>query len=1124
MSESPSADTATITPADFLAKLFPNYDGILSLSKDGADADADGTTDDFHVIDMDAVNAFVAGAGDHDVIVVPHERAYGPAVLAFGFEPGAVIPQDVTDLGVVLQPQTDKDGPVLVIHVEGDKPEIDHLITALAAEYPELSPDVPLPGRSWTLEPSSQFRGRTVGQVLDVMLEGNANEARLSAERPLNDATVIGEISPDILNTKVQISVADRRDAKTFKVAPEVPFERVLNSDLSKIRVGKKDGKCFVPGVLMEGRRINPAVTKLCMMGLDVDSGASMDKTTALLQSMGLFFIAYTTHSHGSRKIEIKKDRYYKWAGDNGRPTDPTTEGVRGFLREEGKYVADVIDSAEYEDTTHETTGVMINVRTRAIDKFRLLFLLEKPFVIAEYLGPQKAAITAWGDMILGMGRELGIKVDRAARDPARLFYLSSRDKSAVNAKIIVNAGGGIKRSELASPSGRLDWTKIKPVSIQQHNATSSDPFDQAADAMGGSRKTSPLSPTKGLNLWDFERERGHGFQISQVFKDHCEDRLRGETAPGKFTCECPFDDEHSNAGDPEDPGCYVQDAGMDAATFAFRCSHTSCSDRSRADMMHKAMVDEWFSDDVLTDPAYDVAGVDDEDGDNATAEHQAAAVADKPITHFKKMEQAVTAMNNEIAIVQRGGDAVIYQKQGNGEGWLKLRAAKDIYAPWTAGKDKDSVFSAWLKSPARDHRTAVVFEPYRHGEPDATPRDQLNMYRGFAIEPVKGDWMDLQRHIFRIICNGDKRLFAYVMAWLADMVQNPGRKIGTALAILSVEGTGKSLFTDFVRQIWGNRHSVKVSDPRQLTGNFNGHMSGKMLAVAEEAFFAGDPKIDSIIKDMITSDRMMMENKFMDAIEVGDYRRFILLSNAENVVRATGDARSYAVTLASAEMKGKAAYFQKLADQLKGGKVSAAMLHDLLRLDIAAVERTYGIDLRNPPLTDALISQILINMRAEDRWLRAVLADGTFPDADGDSGLTEPDRKTWQEGSLTVAKEAVYRSYRSMVKARDGKEVSPEAISMFFIGAFRKQKGEESLIKVDGDGKTGRSFVLPSLLSLREFYAEKSKVPLDHRSVVEEGDLILPPKKADDPDYADALLAYKDAADTFINGVFDRK
>lgn len=637
VSDSSAVSTATITPADFLAKLFPNYDGILSLSKDGADADADGTTDDFHVIDMDAVNAFVAGAGDHDVIVVPHERAYGPAVLAFGFEPGAVIPQDVTDLGVVLQPQTDKDGPVLVIHVEGDKPEIDHLITALAAEYPELSPDVPLPGRSWTLGPSSQFRGRTVGQVLDVMLEGyeeaDGDAEGLSAEAaipsidgpptgmigPDREAELFGDISQEILDRQIIVSRASQKEGdyppgkskkgqpRIFAQGAEGKFSDFLLTNLTKIRTGEKDGICFVPGALVDGRRLNQAVTKLYMMGLDVDSGASMQDTMRKLQSMGLFFCAYTTHSHGKGQIPVKRDRFYKWATDNGYETEATVETVKPFLNSgDVKYTQDVINSISDVTTVHETSGIQLHISTKPFDKFRLLFVLEQPYVIAEQPGSQRDAIKAWGSMILGMGAALGISVDKAATDPARLFYSPSKAKNANNARVVVSAG---------KP---LDWRSISKIDVA--GTVSSDPFDQAASIMGGKIRGQILSPQKGLHLQKWASERAHGFQISQVFKDHCDENLKEETAPGKFTVICPFDDDHSNAGDPDDKGCFIQDAGMDAESFTFRCSHDSCAGHDRLAMLEKAMVDGWFTDGVLTDPAYDVAGVHEDAGGQDSA------------------------------------------------------------------------------------------------------------------------------------------------------------------------------------------------------------------------------------------------------------------------------------------------------------------------------------------------------------------------------------------------------------------------------------------------------------------------------------------------------------------------
>jgi hypothetical protein len=505
--------------------------------------------------------------------------------------------------------------------------------------------DVPLPYGDYRLTEMSEtilreegaFEPVTAEEVRDAFIFGVVDGAPVgapSAEWTLNDATVTGDIAADILDTVIQISTAKKREGKPVKGAlsqsffdqsGEITFGDFLKSNLTKVRRGDKNGRCFIPASLKDGRRNASAATALYMLVLDVDSGAGMDETIAKLQSMGLFFISYTTHSHGSRSIEIKKDRLLKWAGAEWRDPEITTALVRDFLTDERKYVADVIESAEYVDTTHETTGIQVNVRTRAIDKFRLVFVLDKPFSITNFHGSQKQAQTTWGDMILGMGAALGIKVDRACRDVARLYYLPSADPAATNARIVVNAGRD-GSSELATPTGALDWTKIKPVPLGEYNATSNDAFDRAAAVMGSKGNGSrPVSPG-GEDLMSWAGKRAHGFQISQVFKDHCDDRLRKETAPGKYTCECPFDDEHSNAGDPKDPGCFILDAGMDAESFQFRCSHDSCSGRDRLDMLQKAMADEWFTDEVLTDPAYDVAGVDEDDGEDEGQESEASA------------------------------------------------------------------------------------------------------------------------------------------------------------------------------------------------------------------------------------------------------------------------------------------------------------------------------------------------------------------------------------------------------------------------------------------------------------------------------------------------------------------
>lgn len=425
--------------------------------------------------------------------------------------------------------------------------------------------------------------------------------AGLSAETTtLNDATIYGTIPEDVLNLPVRISVGGSQEEKIWPSTPEFRFGDLLQTQLSKHTAGKKNGPCFVTGAVADKKRNKNSVIALYMLGLDVDSGASLTETFAKVQELGLCAVFYTTHSHLSTELRVKQDRFYKWCDKEGHDPEPTDDTVKKFLTEEAKYVDDVIDSAEYVETVHDGTGMHLVISIRPIDKFRIIFPIATPYVIAEQKKSQRDAILHWEGMILGMGALLGISVDRAARDPSRLFFLPRHGKGN-EFKIMINGGKA------------LDWTHIKTISGKEEKL-SSDPFAQAGAVMGGRMKGRPMSPTMGLDLMTWAVERADGFQISQVFGDYCDDRLRDQTSEGKFTCECPFDDEHSNAGDLDDKGCFIQDAGAYADQFGFRCSHDSCSGRDRLGMLEKAMNDGWFPDSVLTDERYDSQLRDEEE------------------------------------------------------------------------------------------------------------------------------------------------------------------------------------------------------------------------------------------------------------------------------------------------------------------------------------------------------------------------------------------------------------------------------------------------------------------------------------------------------------------------------
>lgn len=425
-------------------------------------------------------------------------------------------------------------------------------------------------------------------------MEVDDEEQELNAEPDdrINDAEIYGVMSDGLANLPIVIATGKSQMEKEWNTSKQMRFEDFFKKVLSTHKVGKKDGNALVTGALGKSkRRTKNNVLANCMMGLDVDSGASMQDTFDHVRRAGLTAIFYTTHSHGTTRIEIASDKFIRWAEKNELDTEPTDALIQRYMREETNYIGDVCDSAVFVEKVHED-GIKLIVQTRPIDKFRVIFPLATPYVYADQNSSHKDAIEAWTSRVLGMGRSIGVEVDRAARDPSRLFYLPRHDNAATNYRIMLNCGRLLKFEDIPTASTSTRVT--------------GDPFEAAGAGMSGRSKPAILSPS-GFDLTRWAGTRADGFDVAGVFRDHCDDRIRVEQTPNKLTVECPFDDDHSNPGDPEDQGTFICSGGEEAESFIFHCSHAGCHGRDRLTFLQKALQDDWFPDSVFTDDRYDL-------------------------------------------------------------------------------------------------------------------------------------------------------------------------------------------------------------------------------------------------------------------------------------------------------------------------------------------------------------------------------------------------------------------------------------------------------------------------------------------------------------------------------------
>jgi hypothetical protein len=259
-----------------------------------------------------------------------------------------------------------------------------------------------------------------------------------------------------------------------------------------------------------------------------------------------------------------------------------------------------------------------------------------------------------------------------------------------------------------------------------------------------------------------------------------------------------------------------------------------------------------------------------------------------------------------------------------------------------------------WLDHKDRRQFKGIVFTPL---EP---PDGYYNLWRGFAVEPKKGNCKLYKDHIFQNICSSEEEHFEWLTDWMADAVQNPAERPGTAVVLRGPQGTGKGVFATQFGKIYGS-HFVHISGQHRLTGKFNNHLKMGLLVFVDEGFWAGDRRDAGTLKAMITEETLLIEPKFQDAVPLRNHLRVIMASNNDWVIPADLEERRFFVLDVCDQCRMDTTYFGAIVKEMENGG-RAALLYELL-------ERSIGSNLREIPRTQALYDQMVTSMGSLKKW-----------------------------------------------------------------------------------------------------------------------------------------------------------
>ncbi|MHC0053176.1 hypothetical protein [Actibacterium sp. D379-3] len=178
----------------------------------------------------------------------------------------------------------------------------------------------------------------------------------------------------------------------------------------------RKEGSSIVLADAIDGARTDSAIKTMYAVGLDIDSGASLDDVLDKLEDLGLFALVYTSFNNGKTQLVLKHDDIMRKLSLD---ESPTLEQVQEYLRNHHKdqYDESFIATIEMVEPRKQTKdGLRVVLKTAPLDKFRVILPLWEPVELSNLGATVNQWKDVWADAVTGVAVNLlGIESVRSS-------------------------------------------------------------------------------------------------------------------------------------------------------------------------------------------------------------------------------------------------------------------------------------------------------------------------------------------------------------------------------------------------------------------------------------------------------------------------------------------------------------------------------------------------------------------------------------------------------------------------------------------------------------------------------------------------------------------------------------
>jgi hypothetical protein len=219
----------------------------------------------------------------------------------------------------------------------------------------------------------------------------------------------------------------------------------------------------------------------------------------------------------------------------------------------------------------------------------------------------------------------------------------------------------------------------------------------------------------------------------------------------------------------------------------------------------------------------------------------------------------------------------------------------------------KNNFFDLWNKDEDKLTYDDIGVFPHDTVCPDGI----LNLWTGFFVEKYENpqivDTSPIYTHLRHLF---DEVEVNFILLWISNMFQFPSSR-SIMLCINGDQGTGKTCFVEFLNNIIGGDKVISVTNPEtELFGNFNGHLSNKVLINLNEVSRKNMCAFYDAIKPLITEKTIKIHNKGLKAYTEQNLGRYILTTNNDMVMDIKENDRRYFPCETKNILRGNTEYF----------------------------------------------------------------------------------------------------------------------------------------------------------------------------------------------------------------------